>query len=121
MFEAKNFLEAPERDTLENLKPKAFASFGSGAVSNPQVFESSRQRRKNQGMPIKKTKLPPHWMLDGNVKRCSVCGHPLLPQVEASIDAVFAEHVRTAHKPSQTPEDSSQAALRVVREATANK
>ncbi len=69
-------------------------------------------------MTLKQTKLPPHWVLDGNVKRCSVCGHPLLPQVEVSIDAVFAEHVRTAHQPANTSEDVNQAAARMVRETT---
>ena len=69
-------------------------------------------------MTTKKTKLPPHWVLDGNVKRCSVCGHPLLPQVEANVDAVFAEHVLRSHQPGQTPEDVNQAAARIVRETT---
>ena len=33
----------------------------------------------------------------------------------------FVEHVLKAHQPGQTSEDSSQAALRVVREATEDK
>jgi hypothetical protein len=39
----------------------------------------------------------------------------------ASIDTAFAEHLRKAHLPGQTTEDSSQAALRIVREATEEK
>jgi len=59
--------------------------------------------------------------LDGKVRRCSVCGYPFPPDVQPSIDVAFTEHLMKAHKPGQTTEDSSQAALRVVREATENK
>ena len=45
---------------------------------------------------------------------------PFPPDVK-SIDAAFADHLRTAHRPGQTSEDFSQAAARVVREATENK
>jgi hypothetical protein len=71
--------------------------------------------------PNKNTDLPPHWVLDGYTKRCSVCGYPFPRDVKPSIDAAFAEHLSKAHKPGQTSEDSSQAALRIVREATENK
>ncbi|MGA8874617.1 MAG: hypothetical protein WCC25_19110 [Candidatus Korobacteraceae bacterium] len=64
--------------------------------------------------------LPPHWTSDGGVKRCSICGHPF-PKETISIDKAFKEHFAQAHKPGQKTEDSSQAALRVVREATENK
>ncbi len=37
------------------------------------------------------------------------------------MQSAFAEHLRKAHRPGQTTEDSSQAALRVVREATEGK
>ena len=66
-------------------------------------------------------KLPPHLVADGDVKRCSVCGHPFPAHMMASIDTAFAEHLRKAHLPGQTTEDSSQAALRIVREATEEK
>jgi hypothetical protein len=72
-------------------------------------------------MVLKNKKLPPHWTSSGNVKRCSVCGYPFPPEVWPSIDAAFSEHLRKAHKPGQTSEDFSQAALRVVREATEDK
>jgi hypothetical protein len=64
--------------------------------------------------------LPPHWVLAGQVKRCSVCGYPF-PAETISIDKAFKEHMRKAHQPGQTSEDSTQAALRIVREATENK
>jgi len=73
-------------------------------------------------MAIKEEKgLPPHWVLDrSGVKRCSICGYPF-PDKVLSIDKAFKEHFAQAHKPGQTTEDSSQAALRVVREATEDK
>ena len=63
--------------------------------------------------------LPPHWKLVGSVKRCSVCGYPL-PQtlIGGALDAAFKEHLSKAHKPGQTSEDFSQAAVRIVRETT---
>jgi len=64
-----------------------------------------------------KDDLPPHWKLDGYVKRCSFCGYPF-PENVLSIDQAFKEHMKTAHRPGQTSEDISQAAARVVREAT---
>jgi hypothetical protein len=56
-----------------------------------------------------------------NLKRCSVCGYPFPADVHPSMSVAFAEHLLKAHQPGQTTEDSSQAALRVVREATENK
>ena len=57
----------------------------------------------------------------GNLYRCSVCGYPFPKDVRPSLSVAFAEHLLKAHQPGQTTEDSSQAALRVVREATENK
>jgi hypothetical protein len=68
-----------------------------------------------------KEPLPPHLIADGNLKRCSVCGYPFPADVHPSMSVAFAEHLLKAHQPGQTTEDSSQAALRVVREATENK
>ncbi len=68
-----------------------------------------------------KTPRSPHLVSAGvTLKRCSVCGHPFSPD-EPDMDRAFADHIRKAHQPGQTTEDSSQAALRVVREATENK
>jgi len=68
-----------------------------------------------------KAKVGPHLIPAGpSLKRCSVCGHPF-PLDAPDIKSAFAEHVRKAHKPGQKTEDSSQAALRVVREATEDK
>lgn len=67
----------------------------------------------------KKRKLAePHLIPDGNLQRCSVCGYPFETDVRPSMSAAFAEHLSKAHKPGQTTEDISQAAFRVVREAT---
>jgi hypothetical protein len=64
--------------------------------------------------------LSPHLIeLDG-VKRCSVCKHPFESNVKLSLSLAFRKHVATAHKPGQTTEDFSQAAVRIGREATEN-
>ena len=63
----------------------------------------------------------PHLIRTGSLNRCSVCGYPFPVDVHPSPNVAFAEHLRKAHQPGQTTEDSSQAALRVVREATENK
>jgi hypothetical protein len=62
--------------------------------------------------------FPPQLIADGNLKRCSVCGCPFPAEVHPSISVAFAEHLLKAHKPGQTSEDASQAAVRMVREAT---
>jgi hypothetical protein len=62
-----------------------------------------------------------HLIRDGNFQRCSVCGYPFPADVRPSMSVAFAEHLLKAHQPGQTTEDSTQAALRVVREATEDK
>ena len=69
----------------------------------------------------KKHHAEPHLIQNGNLGRCSVCGYPFPKDVRPSQNAAFAEHLLKVHQPGQTTEDSSQAALRVVREATENK
>ena len=69
----------------------------------------------------KKPSSEPHLIRNGNLERCSVCGYPFPTDVHPSLSVAFAEHLQKAHQPGQTTEDSSQAALRVVREATENK
>jgi hypothetical protein len=66
----------------------------------------------------KKKLVLPRLVPDGDLKRCSVCGYPFSSDVKPSLDVAFADHLRKTHKPGQTTEDASQAALRVVREAT---
>ena len=68
-----------------------------------------------------KSKVPPELIDDGALKRCSVCQYPFLPDVQPTVNEAFAKHLRIAHKPGQTREDPSQAAARIVREATASK
>jgi hypothetical protein len=66
----------------------------------------------------RKTVPAPHLISDGHEKRCSVCKHPFVQDGVHSIEAAFAKHVSAHHKPGQATEDASQAAVRVVREAT---
>lgn len=66
-------------------------------------------------------KLPAHLIRDGRFQRCSICKMPFLAESERSLSADFESHVKRLHYPGQTSEDSSQAALRVVREATEDK
>ncbi len=70
---------------------------------------------------VKRQQSKPRLIRDGNLERCSVCGYPFPADVHPSMSVAFAEHLLKAHQPGQTTEDSSQAALRVVREATENK
>jgi len=63
----------------------------------------------------------PHLIDYQGTRRCSICKMPFPPDVKPSQDEAFVTHVRKAHRPGQTTEDSSQAAVRVVREATENK
>jgi hypothetical protein len=70
----------------------------------------------------KKTKLSgPHLIDYQDARRCSVCKMPFPADAKPSQEEAFTEHVRKAHRPGQTSEDFSQAALRVVREATEDK
>jgi hypothetical protein len=64
---------------------------------------------------------PPHLIDYQGARRCSVCKMPFPPDAKPSRDEAFAAHVVKAHSPGQTSEDFSQAALRVVREATEDK
>ena len=65
-----------------------------------------------------KPESDPSLIPDGNLKRCSVCGYPFAADVHPSMSVAFAEHLLKAHQPGQTSEDVSQAATRIVREAT---
>jgi hypothetical protein len=47
-------------------------------------------------------KLPPHLVSNGDVKRCSECGVPFSNDVKPSLSKAFAEHIRTAHKQTDT-------------------
>jgi len=69
----------------------------------------------------KKHPAAPHLIQGKNSDRCSVCGYPFRKDAHPSPNVAFAQHLLKAHQPGQTTEDSSQAALRVVREATENK
>lgn len=68
-----------------------------------------------------KATRPPQLIAEHGAIRCSVCGMPFEAQDPTFRDISFAEHVRKSHKRGQTSEDISQAAFRVVREATDDK
>ena len=68
----------------------------------------------------KKHRAQPHLVSTGKRYRCSVCGYPFPADVHPSPSVAFAQHLLKAHQPVQTTEGSSQAAPRVVREATEN-
>jgi hypothetical protein len=40
---------------------------------------------------------PSHLISAGSLKHCSVCGYPFKPDVQPSMSAAFADHLRTAH------------------------
>jgi len=69
----------------------------------------------------KKQQSDPHLIRDGSLERCSVCGYPFPAAVHPATSVAFAEHLLKVHQPGQKTEDSSQAALRIVRGATENK
>jgi|SRR5271167_1914078 len=71
-----------------------------------------------EGSTVPNSKLAPQLIADGNLKRCSVCGYPFQPDVKPSMSVAFSDHLLKAHKPGQTTEDLSQAAVRTVKEAT---
>ena len=54
-----------------------------------------------------KETLPPHLFADGDLKRCSVCGHPFEPDVKPSMSVAFSDHLSKAHRPGQTSEEST--------------
>jgi hypothetical protein len=55
---------------------------------------------------------PPHLISSGNLKHCSVCGHPFQPDVKPSMSVAFADHLRKAHQLGQTSEGSNRSAVR---------
>lgn len=63
-----------------------------------------------------KKKPEPHLIPDDRVFRCSVCKMPFIN--DDTLKRSFAGHLRMAHKPGQTSEDFSQAAVRIARETT---
>src|SRR5208337_810073 len=84
------------------------------------AIDHAREIREKKALSgfSKRAAPVPHLITDGNLKRCSVCGYPFQPDVQPSVSVAFADHLSRAHKPGQTNEDFSQAAARIVREAT---
>jgi hypothetical protein len=104
-FISEQFVPSEHCKAQQRLMAETIAA----AIPDEETVHMSRQ------------KIQPHLIPDGNLERCSVCGYPFPTGVRPSLSVAFAEHLLKAHRPGQTTEDSSQAALRVVREATENK
>jgi|SRR5271157_4074777 len=102
---------------MENKKP--FDQLEDRHKKAQDAIDHAREVREERLSQLgKKVAPPPHLIADGNLKRCSVCGYPFPPDVQPSMSVAFADHLSRAHKPGQTNEDFSQAAARIVREAT---
>ena len=66
-----------------------------------QVREKAEEdRRRRQAEIVSRSE--PRLIRDGNLERCSVCGHSFDADVKPSMSVAFAEHLRTAHKPGQS-------------------
>ncbi len=84
----------------------------------PTERHKAQQQAMEETVRMARTKLPPHLIDYQGAQRCSICKMPFPSDAQPSLDKAFAEHVITAHRPGQTSEDFSQAAARVVKEAT---
>lgn len=83
--------------------------------------KSDKAQRQANHLEEKASRRPgdmPQLIADGTLQRCSVCGYPFPADIHPSMSVAFAEHLSKSHKPGQTSEDFSQAAVRVVKEAT---
>jgi hypothetical protein len=102
----------PRRPTI---KDSTQHLHGGGAKRKAEQVAARAARKAD----AKKRKLNEPRLIDyQGALRCSICKMPFPPDAPPSQDEAFAEHVRRAHRPGQTSEDFSQAAFRVVREAT---
>jgi hypothetical protein len=63
----------------------------------------------------------PEFVEFGGAKRCPICNMPFSPSDKPPMQEVLENHIEKQHRPGQKSEDSSQAALRIVRGATENK
>lgn len=51
----------------------------------------------------------PYLIPDGNLQRCSVCGHPFPADVRPSMSVAFAEHLLKVHQLGTTGEETPEA------------
>jgi hypothetical protein len=63
-------------------------------------------RMKQMSEAVERRPLP-HLISAGDLKHCSVCGYPFKPDVQPSMSAAFADHMRKTHNPGQTSEDAN--------------
>ena len=69
------------------------------------AIDQAREVREKKITDNARNRAEPRLIADGNLQRCSVCGHPFHADVRPSMSVAFAEHLMKAHKPSQTSEN----------------
>ncbi len=74
------------------------------------AIDHAREAREKRIADLAKNKAEPRLIADGNLQRCSVCGHPFRADVRPSMSVAFAEHLMKAHKSGQMSENFSQTA-----------
>jgi hypothetical protein len=80
------------------------------------AIERARQNREQAAADLRRRQAErtshsePCLVRDGNLERCSVCGHPFADDVRPSMSVAFAEHLNKAHRPAQGAEDANPAA-----------
>jgi hypothetical protein len=67
------------------------------------AIDHAREVRETKIADRARDKTEPRLIADGNLQRCSVCGHPFHADVRPSMSVAFAEHLMKAHKSGQTP------------------
>jgi len=79
--------------------------FGQSAHDKANAaIEHARDVREKRIADQDPNKAEPRLIADGDLRRCSVCGHPFESDVQPTMSVAFAEHLRKAHKPGQTSE-----------------
>ncbi len=63
------------------------------------AIDHAREVREKKTADRQRAASEPHLIADGNLKRCSVCGHPFPADAQPSMSVAFADHLLKAHKP----------------------
>jgi hypothetical protein len=96
---------------MEHKEPKN--PFAQNAHDKAQdAIDHAREVREKKLAETGKNRVAslPHLIADGNLQRCSVCGHPFPADVHPSMSVAFAAHLATAHL------NFKEAAARIVRD-----
>ncbi len=67
-----------------------------------EAIDHAREVRETKIADRARDKAEPRLIAEGNLQRCSVCGHPFRADVRPSMSVAFVEHLMKAHKPGQT-------------------